>query len=274
MNQIFTPIVWEPLKHLAKLVIQPNYRRYHWQYAKLGSRPRYRRCSTVAGRWRLELVDSASFLSAYRSIFVEEIFRFSSSKDDLNVLDCGANIGLAAFYIKSRFPRATVTAFEPDPEVCEVLRQNVIRNKLQGVSVNQKAVWTQEGTVKFAARGADAGRIALAHDSHDLIEVPTVRLRDFLHAPVDFLKIDIEGAEMPVIEDCADRLSNVERLFVEYHSFDREPQILGELLGILQDAGFRYLVQSVNASHTPFLTRPDQDGMDQQLNIFAYRSHN
>ena len=34
--------------------------------------------------------------------------------------------------------------------------------------------------------------------------VPCVRLRDLLNEEIDFLKIDIEGAEYEVLKDCAD----------------------------------------------------------------------
>ena len=37
-------------------------------------------------------------------------------------------------------------------------------------------------------------------------DVPSVRLRDYLTEPVDFLKMNIEGAEWEVLEDTEDRL--------------------------------------------------------------------
>jgi hypothetical protein len=89
---------------------------------------------------------------------------------------------------------------------------------------------------------------------------------------VDFLKIDIEGAETETLKDCADRLGNVENLFVEYHSFDGERQTLDTLIGILAGAGFRLHVHSPNASPQPFVHRDLNAGMDLQLNIFAFRS--
>ncbi len=54
--------------------------------------------------------------------------------------------------------------------------------------------------------------------------VRTVRLADYLIGDrIDLLKIDIEGAEVPVLEDCAARLDWVDRVFVEYHSFTDLP---------------------------------------------------
>jgi hypothetical protein len=63
-------------------------------------------------------------------------------------------------------------------------------------------------------------------------------LRDLLDSPVDFLKIDIEGAEYAVLKDCRDRLQNVRNLFVEYHAAPDEPQRLNEMLSWFSEAGF------------------------------------
>ena len=65
------------------------------------------------------------------------------------------------------------------------------------------------------------------------------RLRNLLERKVQLLKLDIEGAELEVLRDCGARLQNVERLFVEHHSFLGRPQQLGEFFGILEAAGFR-----------------------------------
>jgi hypothetical protein len=74
--------------------------------------------------------------------------------------------------------------------------------------------------------------------------VRTVRLRDYLDQPIEFLKLDIEGAEVPVLLDCSDRLEQVEHLFVEYHSFIGLPQPLDCLISILRSAGFRFYARN------------------------------
>jgi hypothetical protein len=119
--------------------------------------------------------------------------------------------------------------------------------------------------------GADGGRIAIAGDDN-LVELTTIRLQEFLYRKVDLLKIDIEGAEITVLEDCKDLLGNVDRIFVEYHSFSKTPQSLDKLLNILFNAGFRYNIQHVGVfSNNPFIKINEYHNMDLQLNIFAYR---
>jgi hypothetical protein len=104
-----------------------------------------------------------------------------------------------------------------------------------------------------------------------VIEIQTVRLRDYLCEPIDLLKIDIEGAETEVIIDCTDRLTCVRRLFVEYHSFTGRPQTLNQILTVLRHAGFRVQIHEVSKTERPFFGISEHLGMDLQLNIFAYR---
>ena len=89
---------------------------------------------------------------------------------------------------------------------------------------------------------------------------------------MDFLKLDIEGAEVDVLADCHPKLQNVDKMMVEYHSHSQERQRLHEMLHILQEAGFRYHIKETFTCLHPFLDRGLCVGMDLQLNVFAYRT--
>ncbi len=105
----------------------------------------------------------------------------------------------------------------------------------------------------------------------NIIKVPAVRLRDFLNREVDFLKIDIEGAEDKVMPDIADSLSHVLNLFVEYHSFSRKEQKLPEILHLIKAKGFRIHILPEIVSDRPFCEVKEYAKMDMQLNIFCWR---
>lgn len=207
-----------------------------------------------------------SIVAQFRSIFRQQEYCFTAANDEPRIIDCGANIGLAVLYWKSKFPKAHVIAFEPDPELARVLRSNLTSANVSDVTVEEKAVWVSDGSLKFIQQGAGGGRLG-----DGAITVATVRLRDFLDQDVDFLKIDIEGAEVDVLSDCRGSLDRVKNLFVEYHSFGDRPQRMEELVGVLSGAGFRIAVQTERTIETPFLYRKLDDDMDLQLNISAYR---
>jgi FkbM family methyltransferase len=225
---------------------------------------------TMHGR-RLAIADSASFVSMYQEIFKKEIYAFAADSDSPRIIDAGANIGLATIYFKQRYPAATVVAFEPDPRIAGILRKNIESFGLSGIEVVERGLWSAEGSLSFISDGADGGRVeASAHAG--AYSIPVTRLRPYLDARVDFLKIDIEGSEGEVLADVADLLKNVKNLFVEFHSFASRPQDLEGILRGMQIAGFRYYIESIGAaSSRPFIARERSGDMDLQLNIWAYR---
>ena len=255
----------------TKLAIRPAYRRKARELKRLNALPRYQPASTQLLGEVLELADSASFLFMSREIFEHEIYRFRARSEDPYIIDGGANIGLSILYFKSSYPRSQILAFEPDDQVFAILSRNIQSRGLSDVQLHCRALWSSETELKFIREGADAGRIAHNREVAQKI-VRTARLRDYLDRPVDFLKLDVEGAETEILSDCADFLGQVERLFVEYHSFAGAPQTLHLLLNILANAGFRVHIHTAITAAHPFMERQAYLGMDLQLNIFAFRS--
>jgi hypothetical protein len=101
--------------------------------------------------------------------------------------------------------------------------------------------------------------------------VEVVRLRDLLHEEIDFLKIDIEGAEYEVLKDCRDKISNAKNVFIEFHGEADQPQQLHEMLLWMTEAGFRYNIKDAwNNQPHPFLKRKNK-GRDLQLNLFFFK---
>lgn len=220
--------------------------------------------------------DQASFLKTTDEIFIKKLYEYKSSASQPIIFDCGANIGLSVLFFKRMLPKATVIAFEPEAETFEVLKANVEAHNLANVQLHQAAVWTHDGTISFVQEGGESSHILSEKDASvsTTNEVKCVRLRAELekHETIDFLKIDIEGAEIEVVKDIAPVLSRCNNVFVEYHSFSGEPQQLSVIIDALAVNGFRYKIQEAYAPKQPFLDKSTHaNGMDLQLNIFAYR---
>ncbi|HEY9295152.1 MAG TPA: FkbM family methyltransferase, partial [Phormidium sp.] len=220
------------------------------------------------------VVDSASFVSMYDEIFQKEIYKFTCDHESPLIVDCGSNIGLSIIYFKKIFPHSKILAFEPDRKVFQVLNSNIASFDFTNIKVINKAVWHSETTLEFMSEGADGGRVVETDGQNfSKYSVETVRLRDYLQGAVDFLKIDIEGAEIEVLQDCKDLLHNVSNLFIEYHSFVDRPQAIHLLTSILFEAGFRVHIHPSIISPHPFVSRIIHMEMDMQLNVFAYRDN-
>jgi FkbM family methyltransferase len=158
--------------------------------------------------------------------------------------DLGANIGyysLIAAHLVG--PSGTVVSFEADPEIASRLRENLVYNKFSHATVEQKAVWSEPTTVSFTRvdRNTSPDRglgyvSTLASPSANTISVEAVSLDQFVlsHPAPDFLKCDVEGAEVAVFQGAV-RLLREKRpiLLVELHGQEIHQVLAGEfsLLG-------------------------------------------
>jgi FkbM family methyltransferase len=198
--------------------------------------------------YRFDYVDAMSTWPQWDDIFIHQSLAFDSHASAPRILDCGANIGLASLYFKRRYPHARLTAFEADPRLASICRDNLaVNDATEGVEVKQAAVWTSEGAVEFICEGTDSGAIASLDEPVEgsVTSVPSVRLRDWLEEPVDLLKLDVEGAELPVLDDCRDRLSNVRAMLVELHESNPSRRQTGSMFDLLTAAGFVFDVRAL-----------------------------
>lgn len=140
------------------------------------------------------------------------------------------------------------------------------------MELHKKAVWDSETTLLFTSDHGMGGSVANRYTNQEPVKVETVRLADYLQQRVDFLKLDIEGAEFTVLSDCKYLLKNVDHLFVEYHSFINQKQKLEEILSILKETGFRYHLKQSFSQNRPFIDKLLAcENMDMAITVFAYR---
>ncbi len=267
--KLFFKILSKDFYHLLRDAGHREFLRLAFRY---GDTPRYQARKVRFLRYQVQVPDTLSFIWQFREIFAEESYFFGVNNPAPVILDCGANIGLSCLFFKHHYPLAKIIAFEADPNVAALLTENLRQNGFSDISVIAKAVWTQNATIPFAGEGADGGSAVAGKAS---MQVPAVRLKDYLHGAgrIDLLKMDIEGAEVAVLEDCRGSLGEVQQLFVEYHAYTMQAQRLDTLLTVLQESGFRYFIRSEADRPRPFVNRFNRSTpyMDLQLNIFAYR---
>jgi FkbM family methyltransferase len=204
-------------------------------------RPRYAPGEIAMNGFSIAYGDLLTLCPHWHGIFVAGTMRFAADRPDPRILDCGANIGLASLYFKRLYPKARITAFEADPALAAICRRNMTANGAADVEVEAKAVWREDGVVRFQREGADAG--AIEGTSTGLVaaaaEVPAVRLRTLLlRERIDLLKVDIEGAEAGVLADCEGALDNVRAMLLDVHEFDATRRHTPEIMHLLARAGF------------------------------------
>lgn len=233
----------------VKRWLQPRPEVAAWQHACRQSEviPRYTPGSIDLMGYRLEYTDLLTVCPQWNGIFVRESLKFRAANDRPRILDCGANVGLAALYFKRLYPQARIISFEADPAIHRVLANNLASNKAGDAEAVAAAVWTQNATIPFHCEGADSGAItASPSDDKRIQNVPCVRLRDYLVSePVDLLKLDIEGAESDVLDDCEDALDNVSAMLLDLHEFAPQSRTTPRVLDRLARAGFTYALDDL-----------------------------
>ncbi len=158
------------------------------------------------------------------------------------VLDCGAHVG--AFTRQAIAAGAKlVVSVEPSPVNADLLRRN-LANEIQAgrVIVYQKGVWHKESSLPFFVdpnNSAGSSFVFEDHAGHDhsaavdssIIEVPLTTI-DALVAElglekVDFIKMDIEGAEQYALRGAVETLKTLRpRLAIaSYHVVDDQFRI-------------------------------------------------
>lgn len=129
-------------------------------------------------------------------------------------LDLGANIGAFALYCKLR--GATATCYEPEPAGFSLLRENVPEFKCA-----RSAVTTSRSTeVPFYmpndVENLCRGTVYPMLRNREVGTVPNVFIDGFRNMTFDGVKMDIEGAEMDILDRGV--LPICEKLVLEYHT--------------------------------------------------------
>jgi FkbM family methyltransferase len=205
-----------------------------------------------------------------QEVLVDEIYKVNLASN-ARIIDCGANIGLSVLYFKSICPSAHITAFEPDRHNFELLTKNCIVNNLKQVDLVEAAVWKENTQLKFIAQGGMDSKISEGADEGILVKAYS--LIDYLQDPVDFLKLDIEGAEFEVLKNIEEYMDKIATLFIEYHGSFSQTNELIAILDMVQKAGFYvYIKEACNVYPTPFYINSKHTQFDVQLNIFCRRT--
>jgi FkbM family methyltransferase len=201
--------------------------------------------------YTVTLNDGPNLYMLYKDVFVNRIYHFESQRPNPRILDCGSNIGMSILYFKRVYPAARIIGFEPDPAILPYLTENIERNKVSDVQIVQAAVSGKEGTLTFYS-DAKYGSALADHMPNPpagwaRYDVKTLPLKEYLSEPVDFLKMNIEGAEWDALAACDGLLRNVRELIIEYHHLPGLPRTLHKILDLLDRQGFEYLINDFDS---------------------------
>lgn len=174
-------------------------------------------------------LDISEFLQAHLYLFgsyelpTVRFIRKLLSKGGTAV-DVGAQIGyLTLVMAMSGEKSATVYSFEPEPENIRRFNRNIHLNTISNVTLIQKAVSNTNSPIKlYLSADHNAGtHSTIASDpnvSSQYIEIPAVTLDTVVSehniTELSLVKIDVEGAELEVIQGAQNTIQELQPTFI------------------------------------------------------------
>ena len=184
--------------------------------------------------------ENTSDLKTFEEVIHKDVYR----KKGMTIepfehwVDCGGNVG--AFTLLACALGAKVTTYEPDPYNCEMIKKNL---KLNGFTADVICAGLVHNDVKkvnlYVGNNGNVWRNSMFKNWNGKgLKVDCVNFDEVIPDGV-CIKIDIEGAEMPILE-------NTKRLFkkmVYEWSFDIDPS-LSRLWKILDKQKKDYIIKA------------------------------
>ena len=155
------------------------------------------------------------------------------------VYDIGANIGLFTCFAATTIPDGTIIGFEPHPVNADRLRENLSMNGGSNYQIMEYALSNvdSKGYLHVSESQLGAGRSSVSVEGDVCIQQCKAEslIDDDLIPPPTVVKIDVEGAELRVLEGFGSHLDDIRTLFCEVHpkemrSFGDTPEELEALL--------------------------------------------
>nr|WP_321487498.1 FkbM family methyltransferase [uncultured Draconibacterium sp.] len=232
-----------------KIDNKKEYRAVKKARRKYKRQEKYKSSIIIIGNYQISITNFDSASQMYTDLFVNETHAVCFDSANPLIYDLGANMGIASLYYKSRYPNAEIKAYEPNPIVFKALEENIKINNLTNVHAYNNAISNEEGHLVFYCdRGGQVSSFLKPNGFQTIpTKIPAIRLKTLIEnetQQIDLIKIDIEGVEVKVLQDCGNLLKKVDRLVIEYHSYKEGEQELSRLFKTLEDNNFRYIIKS------------------------------
>ena len=176
-------------------------------------------------------------------------------KNGSSVFDIGANFGWYSLNVAKRFPDCKIYSFEPIPKTFGYLKANVDLNGFNNININNFGFADEEKEISFYYYPAGSGNASLANlselSNQEEVRCSIKKLDDYMEknaaAAIDFIKCDVEGAELLVFKG---GLKSIEKykpiIFTELlrkwaKKFNYHPN---EVVELLQGMGYVCFVSS------------------------------
>lgn len=156
-------------------------------------------------------------LNTFDEIFIDHNYDFNCESAEY-IIDAGAHIGLAAVFFACKYPEAKILSIEPEDSNYEILVSNT--KQFPNIKTIKAALWNHRTLVSITNSKAAswAFQVTEAADNNETI---AINVEDAMYELdtdyIDILKMDIEGSEKEVFQDCSSWIDRVKFIILELH---------------------------------------------------------
>lgn len=188
----------------------------------------------------------------FTGICINDCYHLKYLKNKLKniscIIDVGANHGMFLVAARQNFPKAEITAYEPNENLKSILEYNA---EQLNAKVFFEAVMKEDCMVDLNFTGSDLATTATQSTSG---LVPGTSLQTVLERSgnIDILKLDCEGAEWGLLEK-KEPWKQVRALAMEYHLWGKPGSKKEDLYQLLEEVNFEIIRQVEYNSQQGFI---------------------
>lgn len=162
------------------------------------------------------------------------------------ILDAGANRGYVSLFFAMMAGDGAVYAFEPDSKNLELIQKNLELNpSVQNVVTSDLLLWNEDTEIDFCECGSVGSSAHWLPEPDKVVRKKAVSIDSWVRensiSKIDFIKMDIEGAEIEAIDGCRETIKRFSPNFAiaSYHIVNGEPTYL-KLEKMFQEMGYPF----------------------------------
>lgn len=148
--------------------------------------------------------------------------KFYTLKPGDVIIDAGSNTGyISMLFSKIVGPQGCIYAFEPDAINIGYIHENIALNpEATNIVISDLLLWNKNTSIDFYESGT-VGSSALWLPLQDkVVKKQTITIDDWVKAnnieKIDFIKMNIEGAEIEAVEGCVETIKHMRPNFAIY----------------------------------------------------------
>lgn len=179
----------------------------------------------------------------FDNFHLKEYLRESEIKPNDIIVDIGAHIGSFSIFCSQYADK--VISYEASPLNFKLLKENIRLNSIKNINANNTAIFSKKGRINFVLdKGNTGGNSFYLKSQKKKLKIDAIPLsqifKDRKIKKIDFLKMDVEGAEYEIIlNSSGETLNKIKKIALEYHDYLPTNHNVQQLKTFLEKNGFK-----------------------------------